>query len=66
MADSKDERKTVHLSVEQHDSVVETAFMDGRVPIRQWIAEAVSYYLDRTPATRASYRRKLKRKELDG
>lgn len=65
MTDVQDGRKTVHLTPEQHNRVVETAFHDGRINIRQWIAEAVEYYLERTPSARASFRRKQRREEID-
>ena len=60
-----DKRKTVHLTEERHEEVVQTAFSDGRVPVRGFIDEAVAYYLELTPATRASFRRKLKRRAIN-
>jgi len=60
-----DKRKTVHLSPDRHDEVVTTCFNDGRVRVRDFIDEAVAYYLELTSATRASYRRKLKRQQIN-
>jgi hypothetical protein len=60
-----DKRKTVHLTEERHEEVVNTAFNDGRVRVRAFLDEAVAYYLELTPATRASFRRKLKRRMIN-
>lgn len=65
MSNSQDGRKTVHLKPERHDKVVDAAFHDGRINLTQWVAEAIDFYLDRSAATRASFRRKRKRREVN-
>jgi hypothetical protein len=55
-----DRRKTVHISPARHESVVVTCFQEGRISVRDFIDEALAYYLGLTPSTRKAFRRKLR------